>query len=340
MTDPSRPAFRTVAQRPRFGIVGAARIVKKAFLTPASGLVDVACVAARDAERAAAFAAEHGIASAFGSYEELLARPDLDAVYIALPAALHAHWTERALEAGKHVLCEKPFSVSEALARKAVERAQRAGLLLMEAQHWRYHPLVPAFEQALSNLGPLTRIVAHFDAPVRGANIRFDPALGAGVLLDFGCYLVQWLMLASGDSAPEVVAARAIEGPPNVDVAFSAELRSKQGAELHLACDMRPEVTFQAWIEVEGARGTARFDNPLNGEDGSVSYRLHSGASGSAPAPGPTTFRRQLEAFVTALQSGVPPATSGDSIVSTQATLDALIRAAGLPAWATLVPEP
>lgn len=327
------PRIRRLVERarPRLGVLGAARIVPKALLTPAPGVVDVCAVAARDLGRARAFASEHGLASAHGSYDELLARPDIDAVYVALPASLHAEWTLRALDAGKHVLCEKPFGLSVAEARACTERAQGHGLLLMEAHHWRYHPLAPAFRAALAEVGPISEARAVFDAPISGGNIRLDPRLGAGVLLDFGCYAVQWLAFASGDDAPTILEAHAVEGEPGVDVYFRATLRSELGVELSLSCDMRPGTTFVAYVEAVGPGGKVVFENPLNGEDSRVLVERSGRGTERIEATGPSTYRGQLEAFVRALRDGSDPETSGASIVRTQDMLDRLCKAAGLP---------
>lgn len=324
---------------PRVGVLGASRIVPKALLAPAVGLVDVCAVAARDADRARAYADTHGIAEAYGSYEALLERPDIDAVYVALPAAAHAEWTLAALSAKKHVLCEKPFGLAVGEAEACVARARAEGLLLMEAHHWRYHPLAQPFREALLALGPILEARTVFDAPIRSGNIRLDPALGAGVLLDFGCYNVQWLALASGDEQPEVVEALAVEGEAGVDLCFRATLRSASGAHLTLSCDMRPEVTFVAFIEVLGERGKVTFENPLNGEDARVIVEQDGVPQVRYDAGGPSTYRCQLEAFALALKDGTEPATCGASIINTQATLDRLYRAAGLAPRAQLAQQ-
>jgi len=336
MSDPLAPPRQLVSRaQPRLGVLGAARIVPKALLVPnllePGKVVDVCAVAARDLGRARTFASEHGIPDAHGSYEELLARADIDAVYVALPAALHAEWTLAALAAGKHVLCEKPFGLSAQEAETAVARAAAQGLLLMEAHHWRYHPLAQAFCDALVEVGPVKEARAVFDAPIRGANIRFDPRLGAGVLLDFGCYTVQWLALATGDDAPEILAASADQGDPGVDLTFRATLRSKAGARLSLSCDMQPSATFVAFVDVVGERGRVRFENPLNGDDARLIIETSGRPTARIEASGPSTYRRQLETFAAALAQGSEPLTSGPSIIATQRMLDRLYRAAGLP---------
>ncbi len=127
----------------RIGLLGAARIAPFALLSPARQVpqVQVAAIAARDSERAGAFAKKHGVPRVLGSYAALIDDPAIDAIYNPLPNALHAEWTLRALAAGKHVLCEKPFTANAAEAERVAEAAAGAGRVCMEAFHYRYHPL-------------------------------------------------------------------------------------------------------------------------------------------------------------------------------------------------------
>src|SRR5690606_24531118 len=134
------------------------------------------------------------IPRAYGSYQELIDDPGLDAIYVALPCSEHVPWTLKALRAGKHVLCEKPFALHLDEATQAVELAGECGKILMEAHHWRYHPLVPLAETAFQELGQLKSIRAEFTGALNNpSDIRMNPLLGPGVLMDFGCYLVQWV---------------------------------------------------------------------------------------------------------------------------------------------------
>src|SRR5215470_5042083 len=150
----------------RFGILGAARIAPMALVRPARRVPEatVLAVAARDPGRARQFAARHGIPRVHESYDALLADPEIEAVYNPLPNALHAPWTIRALEAGKHVLCEKPFAASVAEARAMAEAAANTGRFLMEAFHYRYHPLFARLRAILGSgeLGEMRRLEAHF----------------------------------------------------------------------------------------------------------------------------------------------------------------------------------
>ncbi len=315
---------------PRFGVLGAARIVPKALLSAAPGLVEVTCLAARSPAKAEAFVAAHGIATHVSSYEELLNRADVDVVYVALPAALHAPWVCRALQAGKHVLCEKPFALSVTEANRCVELAHRKRLLLMEAHHSCYHPLINEVTQKLERLGSLRHVRILFNGPIQQGDIRLEPKLGAGVLLDFGCYLIQWQRLVTGECAPRIERAEAVQSPPEVDVSVSASLRTARGIGVELSCDMRPGISFQAFIEVWGEKGWLRWDNPLNGQDSHLALELRDAPSERIDSPGPSTYRAQLEVLRSALAAGRHPLTSGANIIETQTQLDALVRACGL----------
>ena len=127
----------------RFGVLGAARIVPKALTQPAEQLdcAEVVAIAARDPARAREFAAAYRIPQVFSSYEQIIAAPDIEAVYIPLPNSLHCQWTKHALRAGKHVLCEKPIASNAVEARQMAQVARETGLILAEAFHYRYHPL-------------------------------------------------------------------------------------------------------------------------------------------------------------------------------------------------------
>ena len=173
----------------RIGILGAARVAPTALINPAKGNAEVvvAAVAARDGSRAQAFAAKHGIARVHGSYEALIADPDLDAVYIPLPTGLHGRWTRAALAAGKHVLCEKPFTANAAEAREIAELAAKSDRVVMEAFHYRYHPLTLRVEQIIASgeLGKLERVEVALCFPLpKFSDIRYNYSLAGGATMD------------------------------------------------------------------------------------------------------------------------------------------------------------
>ena len=224
---------RGVHEPLRIGTLGAARITPSALVRPAreTAGVEILAVAARDPDRARKFAARHGIPRVHASYEALLDDPDIEAIYNPLPNALHCEWTLRALDAGKHVLCEKPLGSNEVEAQRMVAAAARTGLVVAEAFHWRYHPLAARMREILDS-GELGA-VRHVDAgmciplPLLG-DIRYQLALAGGALMDVGCYPVSIVRFLAG-AEPEVVSARVKEIRPGVDRFAETELRFPGG---------------------------------------------------------------------------------------------------------------
>src|SRR5690349_2634228 len=196
----------------RIGVLGAAAIVPMALTNPARSVPEakIVAIAARDPKRAEAFARRHRIPRVHHTYSDLLNDPEIEAIYNPLPNSLHAPWTIRALEAGKHVLCEKPFAANAAEAEEMARAAERSGRVLMEAFHWRYHPLFARARAILDagEIGPVRHLEAHFCIPLPLPNdIRFRKDLAGGALMDTGCYTVSVLRHLSGGE-PEVIAAR------------------------------------------------------------------------------------------------------------------------------------
>src|SRR5579862_8537554 len=212
----------------RIGCLGAARIANAALVKPARTTpgAAVAAIAARDGDRARAYAAKHGIPASYGSYADLLADPSVDAVYNPLPNGLHGAWTIRALEAGKHVLCEKPFTANAEEAAAVAEVATRTGLVVMEAFHWRYHPLAARMLEVVASgeLGTVSRVEAMVCFPnLKRDDIRWDLGLAGGAMMDAGCYAVH-LVRALAGAEPSVVSARAELRSPGVDKTMVADL--------------------------------------------------------------------------------------------------------------------
>jgi D-xylose 1-dehydrogenase (NADP+, D-xylono-1,5-lactone-forming) len=212
----------------RWGLLSTANINGK-LLAGARGTDEatVVAVASRDRGRAEGFAREHGIERAHGSYEALLADPDVDAVYNPLPNSLHVEWSVRALEAGKHVLCEKPLSRRAAEVEEAFDAAERAGRVLEEAFMWRHHPQTLRLRELLDEgvIGTLRMVTASFAFPLADVgNIRMQGGLDGGSLMDVGCYCVSGCRLVAG-AEPERVYAEQVVGGDGVDVATAATLR-------------------------------------------------------------------------------------------------------------------
>ncbi len=215
----------------RWGILGTAGITR-ALLRGArrTRAVDVVAVGSRNADRAAEYANENGIGRAHGSYEALLADPEVEAVYISLPNSLHHPWTIRALEAGKHVLCEKPYTRRHADVAAAFNLAERSRLVLCEAFMWRHHPQARTISELLPEIGELQTIRATFSFELdRPDDIRLRADLDGGSLMDVGTYCVSGARLLTGEE-PELVFGTQALGPSGVDVRFNGLLRFPGGA--------------------------------------------------------------------------------------------------------------
>ena len=317
----------------RIGALGAARITPRALVEPAAGLseVEVVAVAARDPARARAFAEEHGIARVHDSYAALLDDDELDAIYVALPPSEHASWSIAALEAGRHVLVEKPFARNADEALTMVEVAERAGRVLFEAFHWRFHPLADRLLDLSDAIRPLARGEAVFRTRIAEGDIRRSLALGGGSTMDLGCYPVHWLRTVGGEE-PAVVSSKAEVRPPGVDVTLEGELRFPSGWTARLASSMEgPDDQPDWWLRLEGAGGTVFVDNPCAPHLG---HRLVVELAGTEPieevVEGGTTYAHQLVAFVAAAAGKTTPLTGGTDAVANMAVIDALYRAAGL----------
>jgi predicted dehydrogenase len=225
---PEKAPRHTQPGQVRFGILGAARIAPIALVKPAAeeSEVEVTAVAARGLARARRFAAKHKISTAYGSYAQLLTDPSIDAVYIAVPNGLHGRWTKAALEAGQHVLCEKPFTANAEEAVSVAEAAQRSGLVVMEAFHYRYHALTARMLEILNSgeLGSMTKMEAWLCFPLVPANnLRWNYQLAGGALMDAGCYTIHLLRTLAG-AEPKVSSATAKTRRAAVDRLLQAEL--------------------------------------------------------------------------------------------------------------------
>ena len=295
----------------------------------------MAAVGARDRARAEAFALRHGIATAYGSYDELLADPDIDAIYNPLPNSLHAPWTLKAITAGKHVLCEKPFASNEAAAKLVADAADSSGLVVMEAMHNRYHPLVQRLAEVVPTLGPVRRIQCWTSFVIADpADIRYDYALGGGAVMDGGCYALDTMRMLAGD--PEVTGAVADTTADGlVDVALAARLTFPGGAAGWFESAFTKDGEFRADIHLDCANGTAWLRNFILPHDGELRV-TREGASEQVDdswriEPVLTSWAWQLRAFAAAIRTGAPVRTPAAQAVTNMRLIDDTYRAAGLP---------
>ncbi len=319
-------------ERVRIGILGAARIAPKALVDPAAKLdgVTVTRVAARDPERARAFADENGIGAVAADYAELVAADDVDVVYNPLPMSLHAEWTIAALRAGKHVFCEKPFASNAAEAAEMVRVAEETGLVLGEAFHYRYHPMFGRIldEVASGRLGSIERVEGRFEVPIGQPDIRWDYATAGGSLMDLGCYPMSWVRHVTGEE-PEVVEAEAEVGPPNIDAAIRAELRFPSGATGSVSSAMNGGRVID--LTIVGSAGRLEAVNPMAPQMGNVLRITTDRGTTAGPVEAGISYDHMLRAFVDHLVHGAPFPTSGADSVANMAAIDAVYEAAGLP---------
>lgn len=217
----------------KWGILGTGRI-NRALIPPLtiSPRNKLLAVASRTPERAKAYAAEKNIERAYGSYEALLADPEIDAVYISLPNTLHVEWSTKAAAAGKHVLCEKPLGMSVEDVDRVEEAAKRYGVVIAEAFMYRHHPQTLKVVELINEgvIGRLQLIRGGFTFDLdRPGDIRIKPELGGGSIWDVGCYPISYARTAAGGVAPEEVFGWRVIGPTGVDIAFFGQMRFPGG---------------------------------------------------------------------------------------------------------------
>jgi xylose dehydrogenase (NAD/NADP) len=248
----------------QWGVLSTAQINAKFLAGVAqSDECDVLAVASRDADRAAAYAQANRIDRAYGSYDELLDDPDVEAVYISLPNSLHVEWTERALRKGKHVLCEKPLSRRAADVEAAFDVAETNDRLLMEAFMWRHNPQTERLVELVQAgvIGHPRLVRATFSFAIQAgdeANVRLSAGLDGGALMDVGCYCVSAARLLAGE--PEAVSGHQLTGGDGVDVAFAGSMRFASGMVAHF--DAGIALTDRDELEVVGDEASLFLDDP------------------------------------------------------------------------------
>ncbi len=246
----------------KWGIVSTADINRKVIPgAQASSKVDLVAVASRTQERADAYAEEWGIPRAYGSYEALLADPEIEAVYISLPNTLHAPWAIKALEAGKHVLCEKPVSRHPEEVAAAFDAAERSGRLLMEAFMYRHNPQSKRLRELVAEgaIGELRLVRSAFSYSLYDTeNIRLSTDLEGGALMDVGCYNVSGSRLLAGE--PERVWGEAWYGPTGTDWVFTGTMRFP--GDVIATFDCGTAMTPRDELEAIGTEGSLFLDDP------------------------------------------------------------------------------
>jgi len=316
----------------RVGILGAARIAPKAIITPVrdNPEFEIVAVGARDKDRAKAFAAEHNIPHIADGYSDLVTRDDVDLVFVALPPAGHAPWSIAALEAGKAVLCEKPFAMTSAEARTMVTAATKAGRPLIEAFHYRYHAVLRrAFAIAASGeLGRLVEAEAVFDVNIayKPGELRWIPSQGGGALMDLGCYCVHVLRMVAG-SEPSITSADC-QIVHEVDETTVAELAFPGGFKAKLRTSMKAPA-FTATLHVQGEKGSMDISNFLAPQMGCEFTVEVGGKTRHEPTDGLPTYSAQLAHVGDVMLRGTKPLTGGADAIATMECIEAIYAAAG-----------
>jgi dTDP-3,4-didehydro-2,6-dideoxy-alpha-D-glucose 3-reductase len=336
-TEHAEPTGRPDQSRPlRFGVLGCADIGWRRTL-PAmveEPSVTVTAVASRDPEKAAAFAQRFGAEPVTG-YAELLARDDVDAVYVPLPTGLHAEWVGRALESGKHVLSEKPLCADSGQAERLLLAARERGLLLWENLTFVHHPQHRAIRELVTagELGEVRSVSAVFGIPpLPPTDIRYRPELGGGALLDLGPYVAQTALLFLGPELEVVGATLRTDPGSGVDVAGAALLRSATGATAHLAFGF--EHTYASAYTIWGDTGRLELDRAYTPPpDWVPTLRIHRQTGTEVRDLQPENqFRASARSFAEAVRLGEPRPLDLVHILRRAALLDEIRERAGVPA--------
>lgn len=314
----------------RWGIVSTAHI-NRLVIPPAqsSEKCDLIAVASRDSARAEAYTREWGIERAYGGYEALLEDPDVEAVYISLPNSLHCESSIRALEAGKHVLCEKPLSRRSAEVEAAFDAADRAGRLLMEAFMWRHHPQTRKLTGLIDGgvIGRPRVIRSAFSFTVGGDpdNVRLLPELDGGALMDVGCYCVNGSRLLGGE--PRHLAGAQVLGPSGVDVLFSGAMLLEDGVTAHFDCGL--VLPSRDELEVVGEEGSLFLDDPWHAHEPTIEIH-RDGAVERVEAERANSYQLELENLSEAIRGEGEPLLGRADAIGNARALEALYASADL----------
>lgn len=319
----------------RLGIVSTADINRKVIPgAHASDKVDLVAVASRDQARAEEYARQWDIPRAFGSYEAMLEDPDVDAVYISLPNTLHREWSIRSLEAGKHVICEKPFSSRASDVEEAFDAAERTGRLLTEAFMYRHNPQTAKLAELVGEgaIGELRVVRSAFSYALYDAdNIRLRTDVEGGSLMDVGCYCVSGSRLLAGE--PESVYGQAYIGPSGTDWVFSAALRFPGG--VHALFDCGTTLTERDELEAIGTEGSLFLDDPWHCNVPVIELRRDGGVERIELEP-VDSYRLELENLADAASGAAPLLLGREDAVGQARAIEALFASARSGAATTL----
>ncbi|MCG2786136.1 MAG: Gfo/Idh/MocA family oxidoreductase [Anaerolineae bacterium] len=297
-----------MTEKLRWGLLSTAKINAALFKPLAKSKRNTLfAVGSRSEESAQAYAAEHGIPRAHGSYEALLADPQVDVIYNSLPNHLHAEWTIKALEAGKHVLCEKPFALTLAEVDAMTEAAQRTGKALAEAFMYRTHPQTLKVKEIIDSgkIGKILLVKGGFTFTFnRPGNYRLDPAFGGGALWDVGCYPISYARSMLGLEPLEVFGWQAT-GESGIDESFSGQMRFPGDVHTQFDCGFRGP--FRAFIEIVGEQGTLEIPSPFHAGKKSEILLVRDGKTKTIEIKGQHQYLGEIEDMADAILLGKAP---------------------------------
>lgn len=314
----------------RLGVLGAARISIGGIIPAAARAagVEVTAVATRGGEKADAVRGVAPEAGIFEDYDALIEAAEVDAIYVPLPNSMHVEWTLKALAAGKHVLCEKPFALDAEGAERAVEAASRAGLTLMEGFMYRLHPQTLRLRELLSagEIGEVRQAAAQFghrlDDP---QDVRGVGSLGGGALGDVGCYCVSGLRLAFG-AEPRRASAFALFDEDGADRELAGTLEFDGGFGL-VSCGISS--ARRERLEILGTEGKILLNAPFRADKAGGTIEITRGGQTTQETLEPgDPYRLELEEFATAVREGREPAVGPKEILGNARTIDALLHSA------------
>jgi predicted dehydrogenase len=321
----------------RLGIVSTADINRKVIPgAHASERIDLVAVASRDQARAEEYARQWDIPRAYGSYEALLDDPDVDAVYISLPNTMHREWSIRSLEAGKHVICEKPFSSRASDVEEAFAAAERTGRHLTEAFMYRHNPQTAKLVEVVRSgaIGDLRVVRSAFSYALYDEdNIRLRTDVEGGSLMDVGCYCVSGSRLLAGE--PESVYGQAFIGPSGTDWVFSGALRFPGG--VHALFDCGTTLTERDELEAIGTDGALFLDDPWHCNRPVIELRRDGEVEQIELEP-VDSYRLELENLADAASGAAPLLLGRDDAVGQARTIEALF-ASSRSGTATTLPS-
>lgn len=314
----------------RIGILGVAKINERLLPGFRKAVnAELVGIASRNLDRAMRAAAEAGIPQAYGSYEELLAAPDIQAVYIPLPNSLHYEWARRAADAGKHILCEKPLTPTAAPARELVDYCAARGVRLMDGFMWPHHPRTTRIRELLNRgaIGTVQRVSAAFtfQLPLQPGNIRLKPDLGGGSLLDVGCYPIYGIRWAFGEEPVAVYARGRYDF--EVDLEMSGMLWFADGRMATFDCGFTQPM--RQWMEITGSEGVIRVqDMWLPDERAAFTLERIDESAEILTEPGHDQIACMIDNFSLAVLHHLEVRPSPNEAVATLRVLDALARSA------------